>query len=255
MRAQRRHALGARVDVDDRVALPGLRARQVGVAAPQIDDGLAVDDDRDGCADLVRSRRLAAKASRTAREAGMTLAMDRRRDRTWEAGIRPRARSCPPRRVVIPGRVIAARAGTFGVDRCARAAVRRRSSRGARARSPARASVRLVAIPPPAARGGGAPGGRPVAVAGLPDGADRRSRCEWPFHLQLAEGIETYPPAEWTSASAAYVLGLAVLPIFWLSAALGFGLIVLLDGVRPGARQRHRCRSVRWIRGRPHPPA
>src|SRR5262245_54434636 len=53
---------------------------------------------------------------------------------------------------------------------------------------------------------------------------------EWPLHLQLAEGIEVYPPAEWTSASAAYLLGLAFLPIFWLSTALGFAIIVLLDG-------------------------
>jgi len=77
--------------------------------------------------------------------------------------------------------------------------------------------------------------------------------CEWPFHLQLAEGIEIYPPAEWTSASAAYVLGLAVLPVFWLSATLGFGLIVLLDSLRLVRASGIAAESVRWIRGRPHP--
>ena len=43
VRAERRHRLGGRKDVDDRVALPGPRARRIGVAAPQIDDRLAVD--------------------------------------------------------------------------------------------------------------------------------------------------------------------------------------------------------------------
>jgi signal transduction histidine kinase len=78
--------------------------------------------------------------------------------------------------------------------------------------------------------------------------------CEWPFHLQLAEGIEIYPPAEWTSASAAYVLGFAVLPVFWLSATLGFGLIVLLDGLRLVPASGIAADSVRWVRGRAHPP-
>src|SRR5262245_4854178 len=78
---------------------------------------------------------------------------------------------------------------------------------------------------------------------------------EWPFHIQLADGIEIYPPAEWTSASAAYVLGLAFLPLFWLSAALGFALIVVLDGTGVVRASGIAADSVRWIRGQPHPPS
>jgi len=77
---------------------------------------------------------------------------------------------------------------------------------------------------------------------------------EWPLHLQLAEGIEIYPPAEWTSASAAYLLGLAFLPIFWLSTALGFAIIVLLDASGVVRASGIAADSVRWIRGQPHPP-
>jgi signal transduction histidine kinase len=77
---------------------------------------------------------------------------------------------------------------------------------------------------------------------------------EWPFHIQLADDLEIYPPAEWTAASAAYVVGLALLPVFWLSAALGFALIVLLDGTGLVRASGIAADSVRWIRGRPHPP-
>src|SRR5262245_54581834 len=52
----------------------------------------------------------------------------------------------------------------------------------------------------------------------------------WPFHIQLSKDVEIYLPASWTAAAAAYLLGPALLPVFWLSTALGFGLIVLLDG-------------------------
>src|SRR5438093_8707470 len=41
--ADRRHALGHRIHVDDRVSLPGTGALFVGPAAPQVDHGLAVD--------------------------------------------------------------------------------------------------------------------------------------------------------------------------------------------------------------------
>ena len=37
-------------------------------------------------------------------------------------------------------------------------------------------------------------------------------------------------PVMWTSAAAAYLLGPAILPVFWVSAPLGFALTVLLDG-------------------------
>jgi signal transduction histidine kinase len=77
---------------------------------------------------------------------------------------------------------------------------------------------------------------------------------EWPLHLQLADDLETYPPAEWTAASAGYVLGFALLPVFWLSTALGFGLIVLLDSLALVRASGIAADSARWIRGRPHPP-
>jgi signal transduction histidine kinase len=77
---------------------------------------------------------------------------------------------------------------------------------------------------------------------------------EWPFHLELADDLEIYPPAEWTAASAAYLVGLAVLPVFWLSTALGFGLIVLLDAAGLVRASGIAADSARWIRGRPHPP-
>ena len=76
---------------------------------------------------------------------------------------------------------------------------------------------------------------------------------EWPFHIQLADDIESYPPAEWASASAAYVLGLVILPVFWLSATLGFALIVLLDGIGFVRASGIAADSVRWIRGEAHP--
>src|SRR5262245_36719192 len=53
---------------------------------------------------------------------------------------------------------------------------------------------------------------------------------EWPFCIRLTQGVEVYMPVMWTSAAAAYLLGPAILPIFWLAAPLGFAHIVLLDG-------------------------
>jgi len=54
---------------------------------------------------------------------------------------------------------------------------------------------------------------------------------EWPFCIRLTEGVEVYMPVMWTSAAAAYLLGPAILPLFWTAALLGFALVVLLDGV------------------------
>ena len=54
---------------------------------------------------------------------------------------------------------------------------------------------------------------------------------EWPFCIQLTEGVEVYMPVMWTSAAAAYLLGPAILPVFWVAAILGFALTVLLDSV------------------------
>jgi signal transduction histidine kinase len=53
---------------------------------------------------------------------------------------------------------------------------------------------------------------------------------EWPFCIRLTQGVEVYMPVMWTSAAAAYVVGPAILPVFWIAAPLGFALIVLLDG-------------------------
>ena len=50
------------------------------------------------------------------------------------------------------------------------------------------------------------------------------------------------------------MLGLAVLPVFWLSATLGFGLIVLLDSLRLVRASGIAAESVRWVRGHAHPP-
>jgi len=76
----------------------------------------------------------------------------------------------------------------------------------------------------------------------------------WPFHLQLTEGVEIYPPASWTSAAAAYFLGPALLPIFWVSSSTGFALIVALDvtGIIPATGIT--ADSVRQVRGLPFPP-
>jgi signal transduction histidine kinase len=77
---------------------------------------------------------------------------------------------------------------------------------------------------------------------------------EWPFHIQLAEDMEIYPAAEWTSAAAAYILGIAFLPVFWLSATLGFFLIVALDSAGVVRASGIAADTVRLMRGQPHPP-
>jgi len=78
---------------------------------------------------------------------------------------------------------------------------------------------------------------------------------EWPFHIQLVEDMEIYPSAEWTSAAAAYILGAALLPIFWLSATLGFFLIFVLDSAGLVRADGIAADTVRAIRGQPAPPA
>lgn len=52
---------------------------------------------------------------------------------------------------------------------------------------------------------------------------------EWPLCLGLAEGVEAYLPVAWTSAAAAYLLGIAILPVYWVASLIGFGLIMTLD--------------------------
>ena len=78
---------------------------------------------------------------------------------------------------------------------------------------------------------------------------------EWPFHIQLVEDVEIYPSAEWTSAAAAYVLGAAILPIFWLSATLGFFLIFVLDSAGLVRADGIAADTVRAIRGKASPPS
>jgi signal transduction histidine kinase len=77
---------------------------------------------------------------------------------------------------------------------------------------------------------------------------------EWPFHIQLAEGAEIYLPAAWTSTAAAYLIGPAVLPVFWVSSTLGFVLIVVLDGAGLVRATGITAESVRRVRGEPSPP-
>jgi signal transduction histidine kinase len=74
---------------------------------------------------------------------------------------------------------------------------------------------------------------------------------EWPFCIRLTEGVELYMPVMWTSAAAAYVLGPAILPVFWVAAPLGFVLIVLLDtaGIVPALGLA--AQSARRWRGEP----
>src|SRR5262249_23108116 len=74
------------------------------------------------------------------------------------------------------------------------------------------------------------------------------------FHIQLSKDVEIYLPASWTAAAAAYLLGPALLPVFWLSTALGFGLIVLLDGAGLVRAHGITAETVRQVRGQPYPP-
>ena len=90
-RTQRGHRLGRRPDVDDRVALPRRRLRLVDVAAPQVDDELAVEDDGDRRADI---------------EALVEVLRERRLDRCRSAD-----RTCPGCQPLVP---LASRADDIG---------------------------------------------------------------------------------------------------------------------------------------------
>src|SRR5262249_44317954 len=96
MRAERRHSLGARVDVDQRVARPGLRAVEVRMTAPQVDDGLAVDDHRDRRADLVLIAQVPGERVAYRLEAWMALTLDLGKLGHGGRRIAPCARRCPP---------------------------------------------------------------------------------------------------------------------------------------------------------------
>src|SRR5262249_16853199 len=228
VRAERRHALGAGGDVDERVALPGLRAVEVRVTAPQVDDGIAPAGPRRAglrgspCRPRrCRAHRAGSWRGRRARPGSVDGTHPGPREAwTWDAShsaMRPPVSTdgAP----ASPGRVIRPRLGdvrnAFGLT--AETAVS--DACGVRAGHAPAAGQRFAWLrflhQPLAAAGLLAidPSAWPLYLTVL-----IVLTCEWPFHLQLAEGIEIYPPAEWTSASAAYVLGFAVLPVFWLSA-------------------------------------
>jgi hypothetical protein len=76
---QRGESLRRRVDVHERVALERLRALLVAVAGPQVDDELAFERRSDRGSELVARRELDARRVAHAREARMTLAVDRGR--------------------------------------------------------------------------------------------------------------------------------------------------------------------------------
>jgi signal transduction histidine kinase len=77
---------------------------------------------------------------------------------------------------------------------------------------------------------------------------------EWPFCIQLAENVEVYFPVTWTSAAAAYVLGLPVVFFVWVSATLGYVLMFVLDGAGLVAATGLAADSMRRLRGEPAPP-
>jgi signal transduction histidine kinase len=75
----------------------------------------------------------------------------------------------------------------------------------------------------------------------------------WPFHIELAEGVEIYLPAMWTSSAAAYLLGAPILATFWASTVLGFVLIVVLDGLGLVPATGITADTIRQVRGQPCP--
>jgi signal transduction histidine kinase len=77
---------------------------------------------------------------------------------------------------------------------------------------------------------------------------------EWPFCIQLTEGVEIYLPVAWTSAAAAYALGLPVLPLAWLSATAGFALIGVLDRWRIAPAKGLAAEGLKRYRGEQFAP-
>jgi signal transduction histidine kinase len=74
---------------------------------------------------------------------------------------------------------------------------------------------------------------------------------ERPFCIHLTQGVEIYLPLMWTSAAAAYVIGPAILPVFWLASLPGFALIVLLDSAGIVPAQGLAAESAKRWRGEP----
>lgn len=52
---------------------------------------------------------------------------------------------------------------------------------------------------------------------------------ERPFYFELREGVQLYLPATWTIAAGAYLAGPAAMPVYWVAALAGFGMIMLFD--------------------------
>ena len=75
-RAHRRHRLGRREDVRDRVALPSRGVSLVDVTAPDVDDGFAVEVHRDGRADVEACVQLLGKDRWHLRESLVVVAVD-----------------------------------------------------------------------------------------------------------------------------------------------------------------------------------
>ena len=76
----------------------------------------------------------------------------------------------------------------------------------------------------------------------------------WPLHIPLLRGVEIYLAVQWVGGAAAYLMGVAVLPVFWLASIPGFLLISLLD--RFGLVRAHglAAENVRRFRGQPYHP-
>jgi len=52
---------------------------------------------------------------------------------------------------------------------------------------------------------------------------------ERPFYFELGDSVQLYLPVTWTIAAGAYLAGPATMPVFWVAALAGFGMIILLD--------------------------
>jgi hypothetical protein len=76
VRAQGRRALRRRPDIADGVGAPDPTSGGLGHPAPEVDHGLAVHGQADGCADLAALGEVAFELLAHLREAGLTCAVD-----------------------------------------------------------------------------------------------------------------------------------------------------------------------------------
>jgi signal transduction histidine kinase len=75
---------------------------------------------------------------------------------------------------------------------------------------------------------------------------------ERPFYLQLANGVQLYLPVTWVIAAGAYLAGPATMPVFWIAALFGFGMIILLDSTGLVTAHGIALESARRFRGQPY---